>query len=112
MSDWEAELSDDDREVWDEFVESVRRDALEKIADSSVVLSLMPRGEVDIKYAVELGLAIMLDKPLLVVAHPDAIVPRHLELVADNIVRADLDTAEGREHVAAVIQGWDAIQLG
>jgi len=111
MNDWE--LNGDEQEQWDEFVKTVREDALAKIADSSFVVSLMPSrpGEADIKYAVELGLSIMLDKPIMVVAHPDAKVPRHLERVADNIVTADLDTEWGRELVAAAIQGWEAVQF-
>ena len=111
MSDWERDLTDDEREQWEEFVRNVREDALAKIADASFVVSLMPSGEADIKYAVELGLSIMLDKPLLVVAHPDATVPRHLQRVSDTIVYADLDTEEGREVVAAAIQGWEAVQF-
>ena len=105
MSGWDGQpLSDEEQEAWDEFVRQVREDAAQKIAQSSYVLSLMPREEVDVKYAVELGLSIMFDKPIVVVAHPDALIPGHLLRVADHIVRADIDTDEGRSQVAFVMQ--------
>jgi hypothetical protein len=104
VSDWEAELSDDDREVWEEFVQSVRRDALEKIDQSSFVLQLVPKGEADIKFAVELGLAIMLDKPIVAVISPETEPPGKLLRVVDIVVRADIDTEEGRQQVAEALQ--------
>ena len=97
MSDWERDLSPEEQEFWDEFVRHVREDAVKKIADSAWVISLMPDPErVDIKYAVELGLSIMMDKPLVIVVHPDAAVPEHLRRVADKILAVDIDTEEGR----------------
>lgn len=104
MSDWESELSDDDREVWEEFVQSVRRDAMEKIDSSAFVLQLVPKGEPDIKFAVELGLAILMDKPIAAVIAPDAQPPGKLLRVVDVVIKADVDTEEGRELIADAIQ--------
>ena len=103
MSDWLDELTPPERDEWDRFVEHVRRDALAKITDSAFVMSLVPAAEPDVKFAVELGLAIMLDKPILAIAMPGRPVPRRLRLVADRIVEADLDTEQGRAIVARAI---------
>lgn len=93
--DWEQDAG------WQEFVKRVREDALQKIMGSAVVMSIVPTGEPDIKYAVELGLGIMLDKPLVLVVMPGTGIPERLRRVADKIVYADVDTEEGRELLAA-----------
>lgn len=89
---------------WQRFVNNVRTDALVKMTDSSAVVSICPDGEPDIKYAVELGLAIMLDKPLIVIVSPGRDVPEHLSRVADEVVFADLDLEEGREQVQRALR--------
>ena len=101
---WENELEPDDRRIWDEFVRSAREDAASKISESAFVMSLVPRGETDIKFAVELGLSIMFDKPLLIVVAPGTPIPARLERVADVICVADIDTAEGRDAVALAVK--------
>jgi hypothetical protein len=76
--------------------------------DSEVMVSISPpEGKTDIKFAVELGLMIMLDKPIMVVAGPDRPIPPKLALVADKIVHADITTDEGRLTLATEIQNWD-----
>lgn len=57
-----------------------------KIGGSAVTLSVVPDGEGDAKYWVELGASIMLDKPMIVVAFDRRSIPRKLRLVADEIV--------------------------
>ena len=104
MSDWLDELSPRDRAEWDDFVDGVRRDALAKISDSAFVMSLVPRGDTDIKFEVELGLAIMLDKPILAVVLPGAAVPERLRRVADEIVEADIDLEAGRRAIGAAME--------
>lgn len=59
-----------------------------KLKSSQLALSIFPRdGEGDIKYYLELGAAIMLGKPLIVIAEPGQSLPPKLEAVADEIVR-------------------------
>jgi hypothetical protein len=103
VGDWLDELEGDDRKAWDDFVDRARRDALEKIDSSAFVMSLVPRGPADIKFAVELGLSIMLDKPIVAVVMPGAEVPDKLRAVADEIVEADVDLEEGRRKVHEAI---------
>ncbi len=72
--------------------------------DSAMVMSLAPGDEPDIKFAVELGFAIMLDKPLFVVQMPGRHIPARLRMVADVVVRADLDTEEGQRVLATKLK--------
>jgi hypothetical protein len=91
-------------EWWDEFVLHVREDALKKIEESALVMSIAPGSEPDLKYAVELGLGIMLDKPLVVIALPGRPVPRKLRQVADEIVFCDIDTEDGQRKIQAAME--------
>lgn len=81
----------------------VRTELIPKLEDSSMTVSLVPEGETDIKFAVELGLSIMLDKPIIAVVHPGAKMPERLVRVADHIVEADLETETGRQRVHATL---------
>lgn len=62
-----------------------------KIEGSSVAVSLVPQDEGDVKFAVELGLSIMLDKPIILAVHPGQRIPDHLVRAADEIVELDAD---------------------
>lgn len=103
MSDWLDEASPDERERFDEWVAHVRREAVQKMEESAFVASLVP-GEVDVKFAVELGISIMLDKPILAICMPGRPIPPKLRLVADVVVEADVDTEEGRLEIVAAIE--------
>lgn len=76
---------------WQEFINEARTEAVDKIAQSNIVVQLVP-DEVDIKVALEVGVAVLLDKPLVVVALPGRQVSEKLALVADEVVHADLET--------------------
>lgn len=108
MTDWVSEMSPEEREAWDDFVKHAREDTLGKMLDSSMVMSLIPTSEakVDVKFAVELGMAIMLGKPIVAVAQPGTPIPPKLAQVADRIINLsdDLDTAAGRDELAKVIR--------
>lgn len=101
--DWVEAMSPEDRERWDEFVDDFRRNAVENIAGSDAFISLVPHGEWDVKFAVELGAAIMMDKPILAVVQTGAAVPEKLRLVSEEVVEVDIDTTEGRAELAQAI---------
>jgi hypothetical protein len=67
----------------------------DKIRDSAIVCSLVPE-KPDAKYAVELGMSLMLDKPIVLVVPPGRRVPERLVRVADLIIDADISTEAGR----------------
>jgi hypothetical protein len=68
------------------WAKRVKEELVPKIDSSACTISLVPEGEVDVKFAVELGLSIMLDKPIIVVVRPGTKVPDKLALVAADIV--------------------------
>lgn len=104
MADWLDNLEGDERHDWDRFVEHFRRDTLEKISGSAATISIVPRrGGFDVKFAVELGASIMLDKPILAIAQNGADVPLKLRTICDVVVIADIDTEEGRNAIARAI---------
>jgi hypothetical protein len=102
--DWYGELSPADRAEWDAYEKRAREHTVRGMAGSAFVMSLVPDGEPDIKFATELGLAIMLDKPLLAVVMPGRKVPSGLRRVAREIVEADVDTEAGRARLARRIK--------
>lgn len=55
------------------------------------MVSLVPTEQTDIKFALELGVAIMLDKPIIAVVRPGTRVPAKLVAVADELLEMDLD---------------------
>lgn len=59
------------------------------IHHSKVVVSVVPEGEVDMKFAVELGASIMLDKPIVAMIRPGTKIPKKLALVVDEWVEFD-----------------------
>lgn len=78
-------------DVWEtsemrEWAQSALDDLVPKMQDSSVIVSLVPRGPSDIKFAVETGLALMLDKPIILMVAPGTQVPAKLAQVADAII--------------------------
>lgn len=103
---WEDELDLDERARWERFVAYQREHTVKAMTDSAFVMSLVPgEGQFDIKFAVETGMAIMLDKPILAIATPGAKVPPKLARVADRVLYVDIDTEDGRRQVEEAIKG-------
>lgn len=67
----------------------VQREVVPKIAASAFTISLMPAGKPDIKFAVELGLSIMLNKPIIIVKEPGQVLPDKLLKVADDVIEVE-----------------------
>lgn len=105
MSDWYDDLAPPERDDFDAFVDHFRKDALQKIVGSSVFTSLLPtRDEGDPKFWMELGAAIMYDKPLLVLAQAGSPPPPKLAMIADRIIEVELDTEDGQRRAAVEIK--------
>jgi hypothetical protein len=86
------------------YAKRVRRELIPKLEASSITVSLIPEGETDVKFAVELGLSIMMDKPIIAVVKPGVKMPNKLALVADRIVEGDITTDDGRKRLAATLK--------
>lgn len=91
--------SDDFRE-WAAYI---RDEVAPKIAESAATVSLVP-DESDVKFAVELGLSIMMDKPIVAVVVPGRAIPAKLAGVADRIIEYDdSDPAGTAQRLQAVV---------
>lgn len=75
------------------------------LRDSALYLGICPDGEPDAKFCVELGVAIMLDKPLLIVVPPGRRCPPGLDRIA-HVVLADCDLArpEDRKRLQVALE--------
>jgi hypothetical protein len=100
---WEDDLDPEQRKQWNRFVAYQREHVLKQMVESAVVMSIVPE-EPDIKIAVELGMAIYLNKPIVLLALPGIPIPPKLERVADKIVSCDIDTEEGQEKLMEAIR--------
>jgi nucleoside 2-deoxyribosyltransferase len=100
---WEEKLSQQERRDWERWVTHVRESTVRQMAGSAFVASLVPdKDETDVKFAVELGLAIMLGKPIVAIAVAGRPVPGKLREIADTVIEvSDLDTEAGQAELQA-----------
>lgn len=98
MSDWM------DSPEMREFTEMVFEKLCPMIQESALTVSIAPRGPADIKFAVELGLSIMYDKPIIVGVQPGQQVPGKLIAAADEIVELSLDPLTDRDAIGEAIR--------
>ena len=75
-----------------EYAEHALSEMLPKLRESEFSISIAPRADTtgDVKYWIELGASIMLDKPILLLVEPGQGIPDKLRLVADLIVECDM----------------------
>jgi len=78
---------------WRAYVTHVRTTLVPMIEDSAMSISIVPKDpeSVDVKFAVELGLCIMLDKPIILAVREGTVLSEHLRRVADEIVVGNPD---------------------
>jgi hypothetical protein len=96
---------------WNAYVTHVRTELVPMIAGSGSTISLMPKdpADVDVKFAIELGLSIMMEKPLILVIDADGRIPPALESIAHAVVRGDINHESTR---AALSQAIESLGLG
>ena len=91
-ADW---TGSDDFKTW---AQDVLDDMVPKMKGSAYVISIAPpSGLADVKIAVEIGYAILLDKPLIVFAPEGRHVAERLLRIADHVITGNVETAAGRE---------------
>lgn len=86
---------------WKAYAAHAANDLIPKVTSSAVTLALVPdpETELDMKFCIELGACIMLDKPILGIAVPGQRIPERYLRVADEVLYIDLSTPEGQEEL-------------
>jgi len=78
---------------FDAWAKRILKEVVPKVEGSDIFVSITPSSpdKVDVKFAVELGLAIMMDKPIIATMQPGTKVPAKLAAVVDRFVEMDYD---------------------
>ena len=87
MSDWSQEP---EAQRW---IADVQENMVPKMQASGAVVSIQA-GKTDVKLAVELGMALLLDKPLILAVTPGVEVPERLRRAADDVIVFDMTEPE------------------
>lgn len=103
MPDWTDAMSKDERDAWEDWLRYQQGTVLPAMRDSKVILSIAPLGKPDAKFCVETGMALMLDKPIILLVDRGAHVPPKLRLVADEIIEADINDEADRARIAPLV---------
>ena len=90
------------------FAKTVLKYTVPEIRQSVYFVAIAPEEDAiaDVRYAVEIGFAILLDKPLVVVAPKGRHVAERLLRIADHIIVADIETESGRVEIAKQLKGY------
>jgi len=95
------------------YVRHVGDNVIPDLDKADIFVSITPANpeEVDIKFATELGLAIMLDKPIIAAIRPGTKVPEKLAKVVEHFVEMDENNlGELSERIKNVVDELDDIQ--
>lgn len=94
----------------EEFEKEIQEKLVPMIKNSGMVVSFVPN-KVDVKFAVELGISIMLDKPIIAVVAQGAKIPEKLARVVDRFVELDLNDPNFQSRLNEAVDGMvDAVE--
>ena len=110
--EFEEDLFGEKKEDFDSQFEEFERRAKElvpQIQNCNVFCSICPLSpdDVDIKFAVQLGIAIMLNKPIIAAVRPGTPIPEKLSRVVDRFIEFDMNNAD--QVAAAIREACDSI---
>lgn len=87
---------------WLSYRDRVRNELVPMIEASALVTSIIPEdGKADVKFAVELGFSIMMDKPIIAMVQAGTKIPEKLARVVDKFVEIDWGHPEKAATAAA-----------
>lgn len=79
------------------FLEHIRNSVVPKMQSTSIaVTATTDMSDADLQSAIELGLLLLMDKPLLLLVLPDQQIGEHLRRAADEIIVVDDPDASER----------------
>lgn len=103
-------MAEIETDAWDhpaasEFTQHVMDELITKMERSALAVTIWSGSESDVKLAVETGVAVLMDKPMIVVVAPGVEVPAKLRLIADEIVEFDPDHPERLQQALSRVLG-------
>ena len=103
-------MTDHARDADDQaFIKTVNEGLVPQLRDSAFVASLVPTPEdVDAKFAVELGLSLMFDKPIIAIATDGRVIPDSVRRIAAIVLDVDLGTDEGQAALKRAVEELSA----
>lgn len=91
---------------WEDFVDRVIDGLVPQLRDTTMVASIIPndmRG--DVKFWVELGASIMMNKPIVAVCFNDQPLPPKLAMIVDEVIRVPRgDTVAAADQLEAALR--------
>jgi len=87
---------------WRDFAERAIRELVPKMQDSDVIVSINSSNP-DVKLAVELGFALLLGKPIIMLADRGAVLPPGLTRAADKIIYGEIQHPKTAAKVKAAM---------
>jgi nucleoside 2-deoxyribosyltransferase len=110
LKSWDARPERPESEDWaedprfQEYAMHVRTELIPMIEDSAVAMSLVPvDNKPDVKFAVELGYMIMLDKPIIAIVGTGSKPPAKLVAVCDELVEGEINDPDFQERLKSAI---------
>lgn len=98
---WEMSNESHDN-YWRDFNKDVQENLVPKLESTSVVLSLQT-GNFNAKQSVELGVSILMDKPIILIVEPGTKVSSKLTKIADAIVEGPVTDPTFKKRLDAIL---------
>jgi hypothetical protein len=91
-------------EVMEHLADNARKDIIPKMRSSVFCMAVVvPKDDVDPYLALQVGVALLLEKPLIIVATGNVWIPARVRQIADAVVEADAVNDELKERLQLAI---------
>lgn len=91
-------------EVMEHLGEAARKDIIPKMRSSAFCMTVLTPDDIDPYLALQVGVALLLEKPLIIVATGNVRIPARVRQVADAIVEGEIVDDAMKERVALAIK--------
>lgn len=91
---------------WQRYANHLITEVVPRLDNSAMCVNILPRKPEDaddIQYCTELGMMILMDKPIIIIVRPGTQVPDKVIRVADEIVEADIGAPDFEPRLMAAM---------
>jgi hypothetical protein len=98
-----------DGDDFQRYADDMRKRLIPKMRESEHVLMIAPNldDKFDIQFALQIGAAILLEKPLILVVAVDRVIPPKLRAIADKIIDVDFAALDETDIQAQIRRAMD-----